>query len=117
LAGENLATEWVTTLNGTLSYLSGLAGGAVSIWFFFWPFRRKYELDYKLDRIAQTVRWSIVLAGFGVALLPGPQIKDIRIITGIIFVAFLAWPNLAYHLTQFFRRSHEGMSEGSGQPR
>jgi hypothetical protein len=95
LVGENFAAKMVTTLSDTISYLSGLTAGAVSIWFFFWPLRRKYELDYKLDSTAQRVRWSIVLAGFGVALLPGPQFKTARIIAGIILVAFLAWPNFA----------------------
>jgi hypothetical protein len=97
--------DGVAALNDTLSYLSGLAGGAVGIWFFFWPLRRKYELDYNLDSAAQTVRWSIVLAGFGVALLPGPQFKTARIVAGIILVAFLAWPNFAYYLTLLFTRS------------
>jgi hypothetical protein len=85
-------------LNGTFSYLSGLACGAVSVWFFFWAYRRKYELDYKLDRTAQTVRWSIVLAGFDLALLPGSEFKIVRITGGFVLVAFLAWPNFAYHL-------------------
>jgi hypothetical protein len=101
-------------LNGTISYLGELAAGAVSIWFFFWPYRRKYELDYKLDRTAQTVRWSIVLACFGVALLPGPQFKPVRIVAGIILAAFLAWPNFAYHLARLFRR---GVNDGPGEPR
>jgi hypothetical protein len=94
----------VTSLNGTLSYLTGLAAGAVSIWFFFWPFRRKYDLDYKLDSTAQLVRWFIVLAGFALALLPGPKYKLVRILAGIMLAVFLAWPNLAYHLTHLLRR-------------
>ena len=64
-------------------------------------------IDYKLDRIARTVQWLIVL-GFGLALLPGPHFKDIRIIAGIIVVAFLAWPNFAYGLTELFKRPTEG---------
>jgi hypothetical protein len=85
-------------LNGTISYLSDLVCGAVSVWFFFWAYRRKYELDYKLDRTTQTIRWLIVLAGFGLALLPGPESKIVRITSGVMLVAFLAWPNFAYHL-------------------
>lgn len=103
-------------MNDTVKYLSGLAGGAVGIWFFFWPYRRKYELDYKLDRTAQAIRWSVVLAGFGLALLRGPQSRLVRIIGGVVLLAFLAWPNFAYHLAQFFRRSNE-KDERSGQPR
>jgi hypothetical protein len=95
-------------LNNTISYLSALVAGAVSIWFFFWPYRRKYELDHKLDRTAKTVRWSIVVAGFGIALLPGPELKIVRIAAGIVLVAFLAWPNFAYHLAWLFRRTHVG---------
>lgn len=101
--------EPVMELNSTFTYLGGLAGGAVSIWFFFWAYRRKYELDHKLDRMAKAIRWSIVLAGFAVALLPGPRFRDTRIIAGIILVAFLAWPNFAYHLITLFRRSTKGI--------
>jgi hypothetical protein len=95
-------------LNSTLSYLGGLASGAVSVWFFFWVYRRKYELDYKLDKTAQTMRWLIVLFGFAIALIPGPQFKIPRIIAGVMLVAFLAWPNFAHHLTVLFRRPTEG---------
>ena len=91
-------------MNGTLTYLGGLIGAAVSVWFFFWPYRRKYDLDHQLDRTAQTVRWLIVLSGFSVALLPGPQFKIMRIAGGIVLLAFLAWPNFAYHLTAVFNR-------------
>jgi hypothetical protein len=97
-------------LNDTLSYLTELAAGAVSIWFFFWPFRRKYDLDYKLDSTAQVARWSIVLAGFVLALLPGPEFKVVRILAGIILAAFLAWPNLAYYLTFQSRRPSVGQT-------
>ena len=94
----------VTPLNNAISYLTELAAGAVSIWFFFWPFRRKYDLDYKLDRTAQIVRWSIVIGGFVFALAPGPEFKIVRILAGIILAAFLAWPNFAFHLTFQSRR-------------
>jgi tryptophan-rich sensory protein len=84
--------------------MGGLTSGAVSVWLFFWAYRRKYELDYKLDSTAQTMRWLIVVFGFTVALIPGPQFKIVRIIAGVLLLAFLAWPNFAHYLTQLLRR-------------
>jgi hypothetical protein len=80
-------------LNDRLAYLSRLAAGAVSVWLFFWPIRRKSEVDFKLDRAGQLVRWSIVIVG------------------GVFLLAFLAWPNFAYHLVLQFRRSPAAGSE------
>jgi hypothetical protein len=88
----------------------------VSVWFFFWPYRRKFELDYKLDRAGNIVRWSVVLAGFGVALLPGPRFGATRVVAGMVLLAFLAWPNFAYHLVRLFRRSEADRSDRRRSP-
>jgi hypothetical protein len=89
----------------TDSYVGGLAANAVCIWFAFWAIRRKYELDYPLDIWAQVVRWSLVGLSFALTLPDGSQYKLLRILAGIALLAFLAWPNFAYHLVQLFRRS------------
>src|SRR5579863_3600722 len=98
-------------MSDTFLYLSGLAGNAVTIWLAFWAIRRKYELDHKLDRTARFVRWSMVsigfavaFIGFAVALLPGNQLGVVRLSAGALLIAFLAWPNLAYHSTRLLRR-------------
>ena len=86
------------------SYLGKITAAAVCIWFFFWPYRRKYELDYKLDGTASAVRWAIVLSGLGASLLPGPGFRYARVAWWVVSVACLAWPNFAYHLTRLLRR-------------
>jgi|SRR5579859_1256506 len=91
-------------MSDTFLYLSGLAGNAVTIWLAFWAIRRKYELDHELDRTARFVRWSMVSIGFAVALLPGNQLGLVRLSAGALLIAFLAWPNLAYHSTRLLRR-------------
>jgi hypothetical protein len=42
------------------SDLGTLFAEAVSVWLGFWAIRRKYDLDYKLDRSAQVMRWTII---------------------------------------------------------
>jgi hypothetical protein len=79
-------------------------GNAVTIWLAFWAIRRKYELDYDLDNAAHILRWLMVSLGFVVALLPGHGLGLVRLLAGILLIAFLAWPNFAYHLTQLLRR-------------
>ncbi len=85
-------------LGGTLSYASQVAKGAVAVWFVSWALRRKYELDQKLDWRAQTVRWTIIVIAFGLTLLGGPNLAAVRITAWILGTAFLAWPNLAFHV-------------------
>lgn len=104
------------------SYLGKITAGAVCIWFFFWPYRRKYELDYKLDGASNIVRWAVVLSGLGAALLPGLALRYARVAWGIVSVAFLAWPNFAYHLTRLLRRCrllpapHQPLPDGPAGP-
>lgn len=85
-----------------------MLSAGLSVWLPCWGFRRKYDLDHKLDHTARYVRWSIValcliLVDFEI-VPPGNWAGVI----GFIFLGFLAWPNLAHHLTQPFRRSHKG---------
>jgi hypothetical protein len=97
-------------MNGTVSYLIGLATGAVGVWFMAWPYRKRYGLDYEFDRPTKIVRWSIVLACFGLALLPGPSFKVARIVSGGVLLGFVAWPNFAYHSTRLFKHDAEPRS-------
>jgi hypothetical protein len=91
-------------LNDTLRYLSGLLAGTVTIWFFFWPYRRKFELDVKLDRTEQALRWSVFLIGFSIQLLRNPEYKWLRFVAMIVAIAFVAWPNYAHHVAMLARR-------------
>jgi hypothetical protein len=85
-------------LEGTLSYASQVAKGAVAVWFVSWALRRKYELDQRLDWRAQTVRWMVIVIAFGLTLLEGSNLAAVRITAWIFGAAFLAWPSLAHHV-------------------
>jgi hypothetical protein len=91
-------------MHGIFSNATGLLGMVMGIWFLFWGYRRSLELDVKLDRTMRAVRWSIVVVGFAAALLQGPGFRVTRIVGGVVLVAFLCWPNLAYHIVGVWRR-------------
>jgi hypothetical protein len=81
-----------------------LAQSEVCIWFVFWAYRRRYELDEKLDRRAKLVRWSIVGVCYVLGCLPGPRFGPAKAVALVVGLAFFCWPNFAYHLTNWFRR-------------
>ena len=85
-----------------LSNASTIATPAIGIWLGIWGFRRKLESDYKLDRTARAVRWSIVLICWIVASARVGPVSGLALVVG---VAFLWWPNFAYHLARVFRRN------------
>jgi hypothetical protein len=93
-------------LGGTFLYASQLAEGAASVWFVSWALRRRYELDYKLDRREQILRWAIIAFTFGLTLLRGSDLAVIRIVAGLSSIAFLAWPNLAHHTMGLAEQLH-----------
>ena len=90
----------------TYLYASQLAEEAASVWFVSWALRRRYELDYKLNRREQTLRWVVIALTFGLAMLRGPNLAVVRIVAGISGIAFLAWPNLAHHTMGLAERLH-----------
>jgi hypothetical protein len=83
-----------------------ITSGVISVWFVFWSYRRKYELDYPLDSSASRVRWAMVWLGIGVTLagIRWPFSSYIRWIGMLWLLSFLAWPNFAYHLTGLLRQ-------------
>jgi hypothetical protein len=88
----------------SLAYLGGLSEYVVGIWIVFWAYRSHYALDYELDRAGHVLRWSVVLLGFSSVLLPGSEFAYVRVAGGVLGLAFLVWPNFAYHLRQLFKR-------------
>src|SRR6266849_6619181 len=88
---------------GIQTYLK-LAADAACIWLAFWALRRKYELDYKLDPMARTIRWLIVAASVPLARIGAVKFEPLRVFSAFLFLAFLVWPNLAYHLARIFRK-------------
>lgn len=93
-------------LGGTLLYASQLAEGAASVWFVSWALRRRYELDYKLDRREQILRWAVIALTLGLTLLRGSDFAVVRIVAGLTGIAFLAWPNLAHHTMGLAEQLH-----------
>ena len=81
---------------------------AIGIWLGIWGLRRKLESDYKLDRVARAVRWSIVLGSWIIGSIPGRSIGPLSGAACLVGLAFLWWPNFAYHLTKIFRRRNSG---------
>ena len=73
-----------------------------SVWFCSWAIRRGGEFDYPLDFAAKVVRWALVIVLLGSAeYFPG--LSTYRLTLGLGGIAFLAWPNFAYHLTRLLR--------------
>lgn len=73
-----------------------------SVWVCSWAIRRAGEFDYPLDFTAKLVRWALVIVLLGSAeYFPG--LSTYRLALGSAGIAFLAWPNFAYHLTRLLR--------------
>ncbi len=76
---------------------------ALGVWFVFWAIRRKGEFDYELTRNAKLVRWAVVGIAFAlVAEFTRIGFDAARISALVIGLAFLCWPNFAYHLVSIF---------------
>jgi hypothetical protein len=93
-----------------------LSAEAACIWFAFWAVRRKYELDYKLDRTAQTVRWLKVAISVPLGQLGARIFEPLRIFSAFLFLAFLAWPSFAYQLTRLLRNLRILREPAASQP-
>jgi hypothetical protein len=89
-------------LEETLANARRLAQLEVCIWFAAWSIRRRGELDEKLDRAALALRWVVAVAGWLLASRPGPGY--VRAVALILSLAFLCWPNLAWHTVSLARR-------------
>jgi hypothetical protein len=88
----------------TFAYTSQLVSGAASIWFISWATRRRYDVECQLTRNEHIVRGLIVAAGFGLAFLQGGEFEIVRIVAGIVALAFLAWPNFARTVVSLVRK-------------
>ena len=88
-----------------------LVAGAASVWFVFWAVRSRHQLDYPLDRTAKLVRWAVVVLSALLAQIPQLAFPQLRTALAFVFLAFLCWPNFAYHLTRFARRARGGTSD------
>ena len=80
----------------------------ICIWLVVWSIRRRGDMDEKLDRTAKAFRWAVVGAGWILAAVPGGRLGPPRAVAGVLGLAFLCWPNLAYHFVNFLRREKQG---------
>jgi chromate transport protein ChrA len=95
----------ITDQTGIISGALGIAAKAFGVWLISWAIRRKGEFDYPLDWIAKLVRWLVVVIAFAITAQFRPSDCWLcRSIALTIGLAFLCWPNLAFHLTKLFRR-------------
>lgn len=74
-----------------------------AVWVCSWAIRRAGEFDRPLDLAAKQIRWALVIVLLGGATYY-PGYSAPRLALGLGGMAFLAWPNFAYHLTGFLRR-------------
>jgi hypothetical protein len=84
---------------------AGIWGAIANIWFVVWAISHRGELDYDLDLNAKIIRWFVVVVCLGLAIQV-PQLLNppwFRFTVGLIGIAFLVWPNFAYHLTRVLR--------------
>jgi hypothetical protein len=83
---------------------AGPLAAILNIWLAAWAIRRKGEFDYQLDQTAKAVRWILVAVCLGLPFRIGQLLNPtMRVCLGIAGIAFLVWPNLAYHMTRFLR--------------
>ena len=87
-----------------LSFYGKLSAKIACIWLSVWVVRRSTGVDYSLDRSAKAVRWAIVAIGLAIGYVPGPNFGYVRLGGFLLGLAFLCWPNFAYHLTALFKR-------------
>ena len=88
------------------SIASRLAGAEICIWLIVWSIRRRGEIDEKLDPTGKLIRWGVVLGGWLLASIPGGRFGPFRAVVGLLGLAFLCWPNLAYHTARLLRHHH-----------
>jgi hypothetical protein len=93
------------TIGNIVSFYGSYSAKIACIWLSVWAIRRKSEIDYPLDQPARVVRWLTVAVGFAVGYwVPGSELWYLRVVGAFVGLAFLCWPNFAYHLTNLFRR-------------
>jgi hypothetical protein len=87
-------------LQAAVSQAGYLLERSAGIWFSSWLLRYRAGWDYKLSGVAEATRWTIVLVGYVLGVsFPTPAA---RLTSGFVGLAFLCWPNFAYHLTNLY---------------
>jgi hypothetical protein len=71
------------------------ASTCIGIRFITWGMERKFELGEQPKPRARTIRWSIVLGSLLLGYVPGEKLWALRVLAGIVGVAFACWPNFS----------------------
>ncbi len=98
------------SLRSVFSEAGYLMEKSLGIWLACWAIRHKAKWDYRLSSTAGLTRWGFVGAGYILAVTM--PIAALRVTTLLIGLAFLCWPNLAYHLTNLFSQRSMMMVQG-----
>jgi hypothetical protein len=75
---------------------------SVGLWLSIWAVRFSAGIDYTLSAQGKTIRWTVVVICFALTSVPGASLGWFRVSWYLVGLAFLCWPNLAYHLGKLF---------------
>jgi hypothetical protein len=92
----------------------GILSSIIGVWFVFWAIRSKGELDHKLSPTGRLIRWFFVASCLGGVLLAPDLFEPPNFRLGVftIGMAFLVWPNFAFHLNRVLSRLWAGGTRG-----
>jgi hypothetical protein len=85
---------------GISAYAATVIKTSLILWFALWAIRYRGELDRELSRGAKLLRWAVVVLAHTVVIVASSWLKypAVRVSVWGVGAAFLAWPNLAYHV-------------------
>jgi len=75
---------------------------SLGLWLSIWAVRFSAGVDYKLSVRGRTIRWLVVVLCFSLTSMPGAGLGWFRLSSYLLGLAFLCWPNIAYHLSKLF---------------
>ena len=73
---------------------------SLGLWMSIWAIRYNAGVDYRLGAKARAIRWLAVVSCFALTSLPGASVGWFRVFSYLVGLAFLCWPNLAYHVSK-----------------
>lgn len=94
---------------GIFAFYAGMSAKIACVYSSVWAIRKKSEVDIPLSRNARALRWSVVLLAFLIAY-EAPY-KYLRVAAVYIGLAFLCWPNFAYHLNRLISKEPSARDE------
>lgn len=87
---------------GTVTYIKSIAIDSAALWFVAWGIRKKYDLDLGLSTRGWLIRLLVICCGIFSLCLRSHKYEYVRVVGGLLGIAFLVWPNFAFHLSELF---------------